>query len=157
MIFLSTAVGQVVACASVTQRALVRTPVGTSFLGEIFFRGFCSTVRQMLGCFRPPWSPNIIWPSLSSSIVIHSGRQWPEMLTRPKASNTHIHDRLSLLCILDLENGKHTKFKLNWSISFKDINFFINCNMKISNFSMRIRFWGKTLKNISVHVSGCVK
>ena len=32
----STAVGQVVACAPVTQRARVRSPVGTSFLGEIF-------------------------------------------------------------------------------------------------------------------------
>ena len=32
----STAVGQAVACALVTQRARVRSPVGTSFLGEIF-------------------------------------------------------------------------------------------------------------------------
>ena len=60
----STAVGQVVACTPVTQRARVRYPVGTSFLGEGFFQGFSSPVRQMSGSFRPPRSPNIIWPSL---------------------------------------------------------------------------------------------
>ena len=54
-----TAVEQVVACALVTQRAQVRSPVGTSFLGEVF-QGFSSPVRQMLGSFRPPRSPNII-------------------------------------------------------------------------------------------------
>ena len=51
-----------------------------------FFRGFSSPVRQMSGSFRPPRSPNVIWSSLSS-ILIHYGRQWPEMLTRPKTSN----------------------------------------------------------------------
>ena len=50
------------------------------------FRGFSSPVRLMSGNFRPPRSPNIIWPSLSP-ITIHYGRQWPEMLTRPKTSN----------------------------------------------------------------------
>ena len=83
----STAVDQVVACAPVTQRARVRSPVGTTFLGEVF-RDFSSPVRQMSGRFRSPRSPNIIW--LSSSILIHYGRQWPEMLTRPKASNIQI-------------------------------------------------------------------
>ena len=83
----STAVEQVVACALVTQRALVRSPVGKSFLGEVF-SGFSSPIRQMSGSFRPPRSPNIIWPSLSS-ILIHYGHQWPEMLTRPKPSNIH--------------------------------------------------------------------
>ena len=53
--FLSTAVGQAVACAPVTQRARVRSPVGTSFLGE-FFRDFFSPVRQMSGSFRPQGS-----------------------------------------------------------------------------------------------------
>ena len=86
--FESTAVDQVVACAPVAQRARVRSPVGTSFLGEVF-RGFPSPVRQMSGSFRPQRSPNNIWPSLSS-ILIHYGRQWPEMLTRPQTSNTHI-------------------------------------------------------------------
>ena len=80
--FKSTAVEQVVACALVTQRARVRSPVGTSFLDEVF-SGFYSPVRQMSGSSRPPRSPNIIWPSLSS-IINHYGRQWPEMLTRPK-------------------------------------------------------------------------
>ena len=56
---------QVVACALVTQRARVRSPVGTGFLGEVF-SGFSSPVRQMSGNFRPPRSPNIIWPSQSS-------------------------------------------------------------------------------------------
>ena len=56
-----------------------------------FYRGFSPTVRQMSGSFRPPRSPNIICPSLSSSIIIHCGRQWPEMLTRPKASNIHTY------------------------------------------------------------------
>ena len=87
--FKSPAVAQVVGCAPVTQRARVRSPVGTSFLGEVF-RGFSSPVRQMSGSFRPPRSPNIIWPSLLS-ILIHYGRQWPEMLTRPKTSNIHTY------------------------------------------------------------------
>ena len=43
----------------------------------------------MSGSFRPR-SPNIIWPSLSS-ILIHYGRQWPELLTRPKTSNMHTY------------------------------------------------------------------
>ena len=60
-----TAVEQVVACALVTQRARVQSPVGTSYLVR-FFRGFSSPVRQMSGNFRPPRSPNIIWPSYSS-------------------------------------------------------------------------------------------
>ena len=71
------------------QRARVRSPVGTSFLGEVF-RGFSSPVRQMSGSFRPPRSPNIIWASLSS-IIIHYGRQWPEMLMHPKTSNIHTY------------------------------------------------------------------
>ena len=58
----STAVEQVVACALVTQRARVRSPVGTSFRVR-FFWGFSSPVRWMSGSFRPTRSPNIIWPS----------------------------------------------------------------------------------------------
>ena len=37
---------------AVTQRARVRSPVGTSFLGEVF-RGFSSPVRQMSGSLKP--------------------------------------------------------------------------------------------------------
>ena len=81
----STAVEQVVACALITQRARVRSPVGTSFLGEVF-SGFSSPVRQMSGSFRPPRFPNIIWPSLSS-ILIHYRHQWPELLTCPNPAN----------------------------------------------------------------------
>ena len=36
LIDLSIAVGHAVACAPVRQRARVRSPVGTSFLGEVF-------------------------------------------------------------------------------------------------------------------------
>ena len=60
-------------------------------LGQVswmrFLRGFSSPVKQMSGSFRPPRSPNIIWPSLSS-LFIHYGRQCHEMLTRPKTLNT---------------------------------------------------------------------
>ena len=56
------------------------------------FSGFSSPIKQMPGTFRPPRSLNIIWPSLSSSIIIHHGHEWPEMLTRPKASNIHIRE-----------------------------------------------------------------
>ena len=52
-----------------------------------FFRVFSTPVSQISGSFRPPRSPNIIWPSLLSWIIIHYGRQWPEMLTRPETSN----------------------------------------------------------------------
>ena len=55
----STAVEQVVACALVTQRARVRSPVGTGFLCEVFFWGFSSPVRQMSGTFRPPKVPRL--------------------------------------------------------------------------------------------------
>ena len=43
-IITSTAVGQLVVCAPVTQRARVRSPVGTSFLGE-FFSGLFLTCK----------------------------------------------------------------------------------------------------------------
>ena len=52
--------------------------------------GFFSPVRQMSGSFRPPRSPNIIWPSLSS-ILIHYGHQWSEMLMHPKTWNIHTY------------------------------------------------------------------
>ena len=39
-IFLSTAVGQAAACTCVRQQVRVRSPVGTSFLGEIFIGVF---------------------------------------------------------------------------------------------------------------------
>ena len=48
----SSAVEQAVACAPVTQRARVRSSIGTSFLGDVFW-GFSSPVRQMSGSFRP--------------------------------------------------------------------------------------------------------
>ena len=48
-------------------------PGRDKFPGWSFFRGFSSPVRQMSGSFRPPRSPNIIWPSLSS-LIIHYWR-----------------------------------------------------------------------------------
>ena len=57
-------------------------------LGQVswvrFFQGFSSPVRQMSGSFRPPRSPNIIWPSFSSSLIIHYRHEWTEMLMPPK-------------------------------------------------------------------------
>ena len=44
----STAVEQVVACALVTQRVRVRSPVGTSFLGAVF-SGFFLTCKTNVG------------------------------------------------------------------------------------------------------------
>ena len=94
-----------------------------------FFRGFSSPVRQMSGSFRPPRSPNIIWPSLSS-ILIPYGRLWPEMLTRPKTYNIH------------------TYFFENVSISYlDDIWFFkvINC---FCTFSRRVYFLYWVIENL---------
>ena len=56
--YISTAEEQVVACAPVTQRARVRSPVGTGFLGEVFFGVFFSPVRQISGNFRHPKVPD---------------------------------------------------------------------------------------------------
>ena len=77
-------------------------PSRDKFPGWHFFRGSSTPVRQMSGSFRPPRSPNMIWPSLSS-VIIHYGRQWPEMLTYPKTFN--IHQPCGL---------KHTHFFLFW-------------------------------------------
>ena len=52
-----------------------------------------------------------------------------------------------ILYMLDFENRKHTKFQFNWLISFRDINFLINFNMKISKCSICFRFWSKTFIN----------
>ena len=38
-------------------------PGRDKFPGRGFFRGFSSPVRRMSGSFRPPGSPNIIWPT----------------------------------------------------------------------------------------------
>ena len=53
---MSTAVEQVVACALVTQRARVRSPVGTSFLGEVFLGVFltCKTNVRKLQAHKVP-------------------------------------------------------------------------------------------------------
>ena len=58
-----TVVEQAAARASVTQRAWVRSPIETSFLGEVFFSGFFLTCRTNVRKLSAPRSPNIIWPS----------------------------------------------------------------------------------------------
>ena len=72
--------GRICACHAAGPDSI---PGRDKFPGWGFFRVSSSPVRQISGSFRPP---NIIWPS---SIIIHYGRQWPEMLTRPKTSNMH--------------------------------------------------------------------
>ena len=52
----STAVEQVVACALVTQRARVRSPVGTGFLGEVF-SGFFLTCQTNVRKLKAPKVP----------------------------------------------------------------------------------------------------
>ena len=72
-----------------------------------FFRGFPSPVRQMPGSFKPLRSPIIIWPSLSSAIIIHYGCQWPEMLTCPKTSNIHTYTHMEIFQIIAKIEGHH--------------------------------------------------
>ena len=84
-----------------------------------FSRDFSSPLRQMSGSFRPPRSPNIIWPSLSSSsLIIHYGRQWPEMLTRPKTSNMHTYNKRKTKPFLSLS--------LSFSLSFRGAEVFLS-------------------------------
>ena len=56
-LFQSTVVEQVIACALVTQRAWIRSPVGTGFLGEVFSGFFltCKTCQETFG----PQGPRI--------------------------------------------------------------------------------------------------
>ena len=60
----STAVEQVVACALVTQRARVRSPVGTSCLGEVF-SGFFLACKMNV---RKLQTPNV--PEYHLAIII---------------------------------------------------------------------------------------
>ena len=53
---LQPAVGQAEACAPVTQRARVRTPVGTDFLGEVF-SGFFLPCKANVGKLSAPKVP----------------------------------------------------------------------------------------------------
>ena len=59
----STAMGQAVACAPGTQRAGVPSPVGTSFLGEVFSVVFLIYKNKCQEALGPHGSTNIIWPS----------------------------------------------------------------------------------------------
>ena len=90
---LSTAVEQAVACAPVTQRARVRSPVGKSFLGEVFSGCFSSCVRLMSESFRPTMSQNIVWPSQSSFHI------------RPVRMNGCVYGVYRLICSSCLGGG----------------------------------------------------
>ena len=70
----STAVAQAVACAPVKQRARVRFPVGTGFLGEIFF-GVFPHLQVMSGNFGPTRSPEY---HLAAIIIIPYSPYWYE-------------------------------------------------------------------------------
>ena len=85
---MSTAVGQVVACAPVMQRARVRSPVGTSFLGEVFlgvFPRLKDKCREALG----PQGPRISFGHHYHHQSLRAPMTWA--LTRPKTSNLHLH------------------------------------------------------------------
>ena len=68
----------------------------------------------MSGSFRPPRSP--IWPSLSS-ILIHYGRQWTEMLTRPKTSNKHTFIRGFSFFRCPIDREFRTTVRIRWSFA----------------------------------------
>ena len=71
-------------------------PGRDKFPGWGFSRGFSSPVRQTSGSFRPPRSPNIIWPSLSS-IIIHYGRHNDLRCWRALKPEIYIHTWSQLL------------------------------------------------------------
>ena len=67
------------------QQARVRSPVGTSFLGEVF-SGFFLTCET-----------NAKIPEYHLAIIIIHNHSWPEMLTRPKQpSNIYINLNLMI-------------------------------------------------------------
>ena len=69
---------QAVACASVMQRARVRSPVATIFSGWGFFRCFFSPVRQMPGSFKPELAKNVTSQYPPLSVPLHDcGRHGP--------------------------------------------------------------------------------
>ena len=129
----STAVGQAVACAPVTQRARVRSQVGTSFLGEVF----SSPVRQISGSVKPPRSPNIIFPSLSSFITgANDLRCW-------RALKPQIYIQECFRGRLGVQTKCHTNILCGWEHEigqFKDRNdqsLWIYCNVKYTGHTTR--------------------
>ena len=88
---LSTAVGQEVACTPVTQRARIRSPVGTSFLGDVFSEFFltCKTnVRKLYAHKVPEYH--------MANIIIHhhfiTGANDLRCWRALKPKYTYIHD-----------------------------------------------------------------
>ena len=71
----STAVGQAVACAPVTQRARVRSLVGTSFVDEVF-SGFFLTYKTNV---REVWAPKVPEYHLAVIIIINHYSLWVPM------------------------------------------------------------------------------
>ena len=70
----STTVEQVVACALVTQRARVRSPVGTGFLGEVF-SGFFLTCKTNVG---KRWAPKVPEYHLAVEFIISYSLCWDD-------------------------------------------------------------------------------
>ena len=66
----------------------------------------------MSGSLRPPRSPNIIWPSLSSNIIFY-GHQWPETSMRPNTSNIQISSNIENVLFL-LNRIELFSFLLVW-------------------------------------------
>ena len=74
-LILSTAGDQAVACAPVTQWPRVRSPVGTSFLGEVF-SGFLLTCKTNVGKLYAPKVPEY---HLTIIIIIIHRSFWASM------------------------------------------------------------------------------
>ena len=71
----SSAMVQAVACAPVTQRARVRSPVEKGFLGEVCFRGFPSPVRLTSGRISKGMSQCCcLGAGLGIELIPHPGR-----------------------------------------------------------------------------------
>ena len=124
--FKSTAVGQVVACAPVTHRARVRSWVGTSFLGEVFFRDFphlSDKFQEALGPKVPEYHLAII---LIANHSLRAPMTWDvDASWNPKYTYT-----------------VHTLFQI--TIQRKILNFTIYCinihysSLRINEFKFRI-------------------
>ena len=70
---MSTAVGQAASCAPVTQRARVRSPVGTGFLHEVF-SVFFLTYKTNVGKLYAPKVPEY---HLAIIIITHQSLRAP--------------------------------------------------------------------------------
>ena len=62
------------------------------------------------------------------------------------------------LCILDFENRENKKIQSCWSVSYRDIAFEINFNMKISKCNMCIgfdvKYWERFYRSLGTYNQG---